>query len=1189
MIFSNSFCKVPELLEGQTNKGDIGWVAVVLPQPEGAPGKLSLDEAWNNENFSASFIFNSFRPPLSSEEDARLIVKLVHENLSTLGACRGIFWLSKDLNHDGSWPSLGFNKEAKEVSYALNVSIGSFNFEFKLDNGMLTYLSDETLYFENKKGGDYYIHFSGLEEPFENVSKGKIAFSGPELGCIAFKTNISPKLLHKELFWGFQFQVPNFHKDANDSFLTEWAPFAEPELVKNGYGLISFSCVFDPSDIFNRTLDRRTLFKFTGQSLINSSSKDTYEKQRTSLKSYFRTTTGAEVTLYPVGTEQTKPSDVIAALVFARGRHLGENKLDTYVTPVGDFVVSAPTAPSSKRSQIMCGLQGNEFISLEPVSEGYEGGRLRFIGCQPSFGYCYPLREASPVGPPVILNGQILDKTFTTSWVTIVSAQDASQKPIYAAQPNGAPLYGQDPIINQKFEHLLGTMHPGTEFSEKSCFPMIPYAGISKGDGLFTFSSELIGLFERQFLSPTRRAIIGTGKSVPCALDHQPRFLSAMTEFNITTPSGWLVTINEQGDWVKILLAQLIPQSKESQHSKNGQTELSFAYPCPKLKQVFQTADPMLVIANPKLLGTMNSNKILNGPESAFNHTLNLENWILTVQVGENCSYGDYSNVIIVKGVKGKLFDPANTNESLVANPAKWTQKEDFAVPSGNVNELVPLSHWLVNYFNDAAKKTGSEALYFEKFNRIAQDENWTGILVLRADIEKIPEQLKGIVVGINDPSLFHAHHLAIETGQISLENGVNLKDSTSIYGLIYYIDPAYDTSKPEQPIPPAAGEDYDFRLLTLKVLFENSSIKNFQSYAQLTLNKLFGSHVTSMVDGNIFNSIILCGTLHEHDRAPVYALGSLEKHAYTFLVDNNVLKKIGITSVQMNTRQATDYTKVWFGLTGYMDFATLINPKSDSKADQKDPEKGVDLFSFGSSDNENNPRPGLHFSNLGLAMNYPTDKPQDRKFDFNTDEIRFDLNSSTIREDSLYRSFALELEDLITGKGQDNTPSKKGFLNVITDFTDFNQVRLSGVGDKETWYGLKFRLKLGTPGELAGKIGLNADLLLAWSSQSGKANDYKVEIGLHMPGASNDANLISIQGILKLSYGPLKLIYAKNPKSSSGRCFMLLLTDVALKFLGLMKIPQNSSTCFYLFGNPESKGEASGLGWYAMYKKDKK
>ena len=46
------------------------------------------------------------------------------------------------------------------------------------------------------------------------------------------------------------------------------------------------------------------------------------------------------------------------------------------------------------------------------------------------------------------------------------------------------------------------------------------------------------------------------------------------------------------------------------------------------------------------------------------------------------------------------------------------------------------------------------------------------------------------------------------------------------------------------------------------------------------------------------------------------------------------------------------------------------------------------------------------------------------------------------------------------------------------------------------------------------------------------------------------------------------------------------MLTEIALRFLGLLKIPPSGSSTFFLFGNPKSEGKPSGLGWYAMYNK---
>ena len=85
------------------------------------------------------------------------------------------------------------------------------------------------------------------------------------------------------------------------------------------------------------------------------------------------------------------------------------------------------------------------------------------------------------------------------------------------------------------------------------------------------------------------------------------------------------------------------------------------------------------------------------------------------------------------------------------------------------------------------------------------------------------------------------------------------------------------------------------------------------------------------------------------------------------------------------------------------------------------------------------------------------------------------------------------------------------------------------------------------------------------------------MQIGLHLPGTAQGAPLISLQNVLKLSIGQIQLAYDDTAKE-----YLLLLDSIALTFLGLLKIPPNGSTSFYLFGAPNSS--AAGLGWYASY-----
>jgi hypothetical protein len=184
----------------------------------------------------------------------------------------------------------------------------------------------------------------------------------------------------------------------------------------------------------------------------------------------------------------------------------------------------------------------------------------------------------------------------------------------------------------------------------------------------------------------------------------------------------------------------------------------------------------------------------------------------------------------------------------------------------------------------------------------------------------------------------------------------------------------------------------------------------------------------------------------------------------------------------------------------------------------------------------------------------------------FEAGETRFDISTSTPRAKSLFQEFGLQLSGLVSGD-KDAAPA---YLPVIGD-ADF-----SGV-DGSKWWGLRYQLDMGTPGALAGDVGLTSTLITAWTPTSSAADSYEAFLGVELPGTGGGAKLISLQNVLKLSIGQIVLTTVTG-------AFVLKLTDIALRFLGLLKIPPSGSTLFYLFGNPAGTGSPSGLGWYAMY-----
>jgi hypothetical protein len=220
--------------------------------------------------------------------------------------------------------------------------------------------------------------------------------------------------------------------------------------------------------------------------------------------------------------------------------------------------------------------------------------------------------------------------------------------------------------------------------------------------------------------------------------------------------------------------------------------------------------------------------------------------------------------------------------------------------------------------------------------------------------------------------------------------------------------------------------------------------------------------------------------------------------------------------------------------------------------------------------------RKGLNFSNLGISMDFTKSNPSKNTLDFAAGEIRFNPapNVSSPRPGSIYSQLHLGLESLqIATPGQ--TPKDFGFLDMIPDMP------LGGPGT-DRWFGLRFKLNMGTPGALAGNLGLNSYLLVSWSPFSQGDQSYQAGIGIALPGSSGGGKLLSLQTVLTLSIGQIRLTQVGADES---KVFMLMFTDIALKFLGMLKLPPNGNTLFYLFGEPKTTDDKGSLGWYAMYK----
>ncbi|MNT54759.1 hypothetical protein D3C72_1919430 [compost metagenome] len=73
---------------------------------------------------------------------------------------------------------------------------------------------------------------------------------------------------------------------------------------------------------------------------------------------------------------------------------------------------------------------------------------------------------------------------------------------------------------------------------------------------------------------------------------------------------------------------------------------------------------------------------------------------------------------------------------------------------------------------------------------------------------------------------------------------------------------------------------------------------------------------------------------------------------------------------------------------------------------------------------------------------------------------------------------------------------------------------------------------------------------------------------------------MISLQGIFKLAIDNIGLMRQKVP-GGDAYYYCLRLDNIAIKFLGIAKLPPDANIQFFLFGDPKNTGS---LGWYAAY-----
>lgn len=1089
------------------------------------PSQTDLNEAWNS--YTGVFVF--LGKPVKPTDFGNCATALSdYLNGRDPLEHTGLLWVG-DFNkikaHDANNPIFIIDtKKDNDNSYIKNdvrIAIGSYGIPFFKGSSIGFVNAEEkiTIGYPLIEGAQPSAYNKGISIPLTGSAAGTIEFEGVIGDCSdAYRT-------------GWNVGLKYYYPDTNNNVVELQYPVFE---TKNGDQLF-FKAQWDPLHPLDAARTYLHFKKEWFQILPNDSGgfKIASPENPGWLPTALRTVYGHPVFLVPdITATQNFP-----ALVFQPLPGNGDNP-EYYLAPSGDFcmAVKQTTANNCNEHTLVAGVMGTEYISFTATSEDYKGDRIRFTPNKAAFAPVYPLSSSNSIElSGSCIPGELLCDTYLTSWMGFYQGNTA-EEPLYYSQPESSPLFMPKGEYNGSGPDILTMMdvYPAASAAfppvNSTVFPMVAYAAAVTDDKPVL---KTMRDFEISILNPYRRQQIAAyaKKSNKLLKEGDPK--------TTTTPQGLLATINGF-NWSSVLLAQNLVSGRKLEFTGTP----AIASP---VQQALQSNQLFMVISSPEQLG-------------AFSNEIDIEGWPFTIN--PQGSGKDYSNIFIFKFCSGSLKDRA-------ADTQTWTNPDTFN------NEPSEVAQWLTNYINDATDRAKSDSR-FQNFVDIVTNDGWNGILALQVDIglDNFPDDLRGLLGGI-DLSRFNGHHFGIQVNYVQPGSNTLTIPKSSLFGLISYYDAAYALANgistghsgiPETINPGADG--YNFTVLYLQVVFDNSSITDFNSLIELSATNWFGEPAFANC------TIQLIGSYEDHNGKPTYSFTTKEGQYYQFYMNSQVLNYVQIVKARFNTNinpvegneagEEVSHISSTFSFWGYLNFVQL---------------DGVDAFSFG----DDVPTPGsintgLYFYNLAVLMDMdlikstttpPTFSIRDRVFQFTEENTSFDTSLSTVHDRSLYPNFPLTITSLTSSRA--GTVEELGYVKLeLPGNVEFDELG-------EEWYGLVCTLNLGSMGALAAQAGFTARMLMAWSTSTEKP---AVMIGIRLPG-SGGAKGFSFENVLQLNVSAF-VLNLDSTTYTGKTIYSLWLRSIGMSFLGV-KFPPGGTTSLILYGNPDAPGE---IGWYGSYLK---
>jgi len=465
---------------------------------------------------------------------------------------------------------------------------------------------------------------------------------------------------------------------------------------------------------------------------------------------------------------------------------------------------------------------------------------------------------------------------------------------------------------------------------------------------------------------------------------------------------------------------------------------------------------------------------------------------------------------------------------TLDMNPACWDNNSLLIIKYGNdstIRSLVQGNKAFKHALSLTIGDDGNAIDEFKEFLSVIDDEKFTGVIVLGikliADDTKMNSALRTVWHGIpeEDRNKMRAHHLIIRHTKIMQEKSSVMQKSAFVDALVYYRADKGISYSDEY-----TANDYDFKTTAFTLKIKNSMLETLITESELLIN-VFTSSVCRKEGGNC---LIMDGRADSKSGLDGFSFSLRDEGYYAM---KSQLEGVKFSRVSLSGDSV-------FSLDGRLYFA---------------PDEKSDLFSFGFDKNVDC---GLGFMSFKISKNAVNN--------FVASYGDIVLLDSLPRHNSWVHRFPICADMFCYDMSR--KLDQCGYINMKTTLA---QKKIDS-----PWYGIRFRVPLGSLGDLSENSILDLYVIAAWSGGESPG----LYIGVRLPDALLGGG-IDVQGLIKLGFDTISL-ESKDPEASQDRIdFRLSLKQFTARLLWVSFPPGKNEIII------EADATGKKLGWLGYYR----